>query len=113
MFTSTWLAKISNVPKPHKVIPFVFLEIAPHSHVQTGIHMIPFGCSLGGFAKSAAMFLLKNKDNFTSSFIFSSPGDVSITAIAAPAAKKWTCPPACCHPQTHVSLLSRSKTPLG
>jgi len=42
---------------------------------------------LGGFAKSAAMLLLKNKHNFTLSFIFSSPGDVSITAIAAPLQK--------------------------
>jgi hypothetical protein len=57
--------------------------------------------------------LRKNKHYFKLSFIFSSPGDVSITAIAAPAAKRWACPPACCHPQMHVSLSSRSKIPLG
>jgi hypothetical protein len=113
MFTSTWLAKTSHVPKPRKVIPFVFVGIGPLNHVQIGIHMIPFGWYLGFFAKSAALLLLKNKHTFTSSFIFSSPGDVSITAIAAPAAKRQTCPPAWCRPQMHVSLSSRSKIPLG
>jgi hypothetical protein len=113
MFTSIWLAKISYVPEPHKVIPFVFVGIGPLNCEQINIHMIPFGWSLGGFAKSAAMLLLKNKHNFTLSFIFWSPGDVSITAIAAPAARRWTCPPACRHPQTLVSLLSRSKIPSG
>jgi hypothetical protein len=46
------------------------------------------------------------------SFIFLSPGDDSITAIAAAATKRWTHPPACCCPQSHASLLSRSKMPL-
>ncbi len=94
-------------------IPFVFIGIGPLNCVQIGIHLIPFGQSWFFFSKSAAMLLLKNKHNFTPSFIFSSPGDVSITAIAAPTAKRWTCPPACRHPQTHVSLLFRSKIPLG
>ncbi len=48
MFMSTWLAKISYVPKPCKVIPFVFVGIGPLVCVQIGIHMIPFGWSLGG-----------------------------------------------------------------
>ncbi len=113
MFTSTWLAKISYVPKPRKVMPFVFVAIGPLNRVQIGIHMIPFGWSMGGFAKSAAMLLLKNNHYFTLSFIFSSPGDVSITAIVAPAAKRPTSPPACRCPQTHVSLSSSSKIPLG
>ncbi len=68
---------------------------------------------LGLFCQSAAMLLLKNKHYFTLSFVFSSPGDVSITAIATPATKRWTCPPACCRPQMHVSLLSRSMIPSG
>jgi hypothetical protein len=43
---------------------------------------------LGGFAILAAMLLLKNMNYFTLSFIFSLPGDVSITTIAAPATKR-------------------------
>ncbi len=46
--------------------------------------------------------LLKNKHYFTESFIFPSPVDVSV-AIAAPAAKRRTYPPACCHP-SHMHL---------
>ncbi len=65
-----------------------------------------------GFAQSAATSLLKNKHYFTSSCIFLSPGDVSITAIATPTAKRWTHPPACHRPQPHASLLARSKMPL-
>jgi hypothetical protein len=34
------------------------------------------------------------------------------TAIAAPATKRWTHPPACRHPQPYASLSSRSKMPL-
>jgi hypothetical protein len=58
------------------------------------------------------MFLLKNKHYFTSSCIFLSPGDVSVTAIAAPTAKRRTHTPSCCCPQPHASLSSRSKMPL-
>ncbi len=112
MFTSMWLAKISYVPKPCKVIPFFFVGIGPLHRVQIGIHMIPFGWSLGFFSKSAAILLLKYKHYFTSSFIFSSPGDVPITVIATPAAKRWPCPPACHRPQMHESLSSKSKIPL-
>jgi hypothetical protein len=64
MFTSTWLAQISYVPKLGKVIPFLFVGIGPLHCVQIGINMI----SLGGFANSAAMLLLKNKHYFTLSF---------------------------------------------
>jgi hypothetical protein len=67
---------------------------------------------LGFFAQSAATLLLKNKHYFTLSFIFPSPGDVSITAIAPPADNRWTHPPACRRPQPHASLLSRSKMPV-
>jgi hypothetical protein len=41
-----------------------------------------------------------------------SPGDVSVTAIAAHATKPRTHPPACCRPQRHASLSSRFKMPL-
>ncbi len=57
MSTNTWLAKISYVPELHKVIPFVFVGIGPINRVQIGIHMIPFGWSLGGFAKSHPHFI--------------------------------------------------------
>jgi hypothetical protein len=66
---------------------------------------------LAKFVQSAATLLLKNKHYFTESFIFPSPGDVSV-AIAAPTAKRQTYPPACCHPKPHASLLPRSKMPL-
>ncbi len=111
-FESTWLAKISYVCKPCKIIPFLFIGIGPLYCVQIGIHMIQFGWSLRGFAQSAATLLLKNKHYITPSIIFPSPGDVSITAIAAFTAKRWTHPPACQRPQLHASLSSRSKMPL-
>jgi hypothetical protein len=63
-------------------------------------------------AQSAATLLLKNKHYFTLSFIFLSPGDVFITAIAALATKRWIHPPACRRPEPHTSLSSRSKMPL-
>jgi hypothetical protein len=64
----------------------------------------------GFFSQSAVTSLLKNKDYFTSSFIFLSLGDDSVTTIAATTAtQKWTHLPACCRPQLHSSLLSRSK----
>ncbi len=74
--------------------------------------MIRFDWSLRGAVQSAATLLLKNKHYFTSSFIFPSSGDVSVTAIAAPITKRRTHPHACCCPQPHASLLSRSKMPL-
>ncbi len=40
MFASTWLAKISYVCKPHKIIPFFFLGIGPLHRVQIDIHMV-------------------------------------------------------------------------
>jgi hypothetical protein len=43
---------------------------------------------LAKFDQSAAKLLMKNKHYFTYSFIFPSPGDVSFTATAAPAAKR-------------------------
>jgi hypothetical protein len=43
MFASTWLAKESYVPKPHKIIPLLFVGIATLYRVQIGIHMIQFG----------------------------------------------------------------------
>jgi hypothetical protein len=52
---------------------------------------------LGDFAKSAAILLLKDKHYFTLSFIFSSAGDVSFTAIAASATKN-TDPSSCLPP---------------
>ncbi len=113
MFASRWLAKISCVCKPHKIIPFLFVGIGPFHHAQEiDIHMIWFGWSSGVFAQSAATLQLKSKHYFTLSYIFPSPGDVSVTAKAAPAIKRWTHPPACYCPQLHPSLLSRSKMPL-
>jgi hypothetical protein len=67
---------------------------------------------LAKFVQSAATSPLKNKHYFTYSYLFPSPGDVSVTAIAAPAAKRLAYPPACCHPKPHASLLPRSKMPL-
>ncbi len=107
MFASMWLAKMSYVCKPCKIIPFLFAGISPLNHAQIGIHMIWFGWSSGGFVRSAATLPLKNKHYFILLVIFLSPNDVYLTAIAAPAAKRWTYPSACCRPQLHASLSSR------
>jgi hypothetical protein len=118
-FASMWLAKIPYVCKTSKIIPCLLIGISPlHRGIgplhraQIGIHIIQFGQSLVIFAQLSAILLLKHKHYFISSFIFPSPGDVSVTAIAAPAAKRRTHPPACRRPQPHASLSSRSKMPL-
>jgi hypothetical protein len=113
MFASKWLAKISYVSKQGKLTPFLFNGIGPIHRAHIGIHMIQFSLSLGGFAHSAAISLLKNKHYFTSSFIFLSPGYDSVTAIAGASAKRGTHPPACHCPQLHASLSLRSKMPLS
>jgi hypothetical protein len=50
MFASIWLAKTSNICKPNKKIPNLFVGIGPLHRAHIGIHMIQFGgvfCSIG------------------------------------------------------------------
>jgi hypothetical protein len=81
--------------------------LCTNQHLKNSIRLI-FVC----FCSISSNVAIEKNQYFTLSFIFLSPGDVSITAIAAPIAKRWTHPPDCCRPQPHVSLLSRSKMPL-
>ncbi len=81
--------------------------LCTNKHPKNLIWLI-FDC----FCSISSNITIEKKHYFTLSLIFLSPGDVSITTIAAPIAKRWTHPPACCRPQPHASLLSRSKMPL-